>query len=110
MSRLPNGKFRPGKSGNPATQWGPDNPPPRSPGRPRKNAWLNELEDKLDEDPQLRVRLARRLLDIAESGKDGDALKALEIIENRAGSGPLQNRVEFVKILVEADSHPPEFE
>ena len=44
------GRWLPGQSANPATKWGPDNPPPKSPGRPKRDAWVTELEERL-EDP-----------------------------------------------------------
>ena len=47
------GRWRPGKSGHPDTQWSDDNPPPKSPGRPKKDAWLAELEGRLDLDPAM---------------------------------------------------------
>lgn len=76
------GRFAPGN--RLGTPFGPDNPPPRSPGRPRKGAWVRELEDRV-KDPRIRQGLADRLLKIALKGRDGDALKALQEIEDRTG-------------------------
>lgn len=91
--RRGDGRFAPGVSGNPETQWGPDNPPPKSPGRPKRDAWVTNLEQMLETDGRLRDALAARLAKIALKGKDSDALKAIDMIQNRVGGG-LIRRVE----------------
>ena len=85
------GRWRPGKSANPATQWGPDNPPPTSPGRPRRDAWLAELEERL-EDPRIRRALADRLLKVALKGSEKASLAAIAMVQDRVG-GPVIQRV-----------------
>ena len=88
--RNSDGSFAPGNQlGIP---FGPDNPPPRSPGRPKKGAWLRELEQRI-KDERIRQGLADRLLKIALKGRDGDALKALHEIQDRTGE-PVALRVE----------------
>jgi hypothetical protein len=72
--------------------FGPNNPPPRSPGRPKKGAWLRELEDRV-KDPRIRQGLADRLLKIALKGRDADALKALHEIQDRTGE-PIALRID----------------
>ena len=85
------GKWQPGKSGSPETKWGPSNPPPRSPGRPKKDAWLRELEGRL-EDPRIRQALADRLLKVALRGSEKAALTALAMVQDRTG-GPVVKRL-----------------
>ena len=87
------GRFAPGQSGNPDTQWGPDNPPPKSPGRPKKDAWVGNIERMLETDGRLGDALASRLAKIALQGRDSDALKAIDMIQSRVG-GPLPRRVD----------------
>jgi hypothetical protein len=87
------GRFAPGRSGNPDTQWGPDNPPPRSPGRPKKDAFVHELEERLEQTPDLRRALADGLIKIALKGSEQARLKALDMIQSRVG-GPLKQQVE----------------
>ncbi len=84
------GRFAPGN--RLGTPFGPHNPPPRSPGRPKKGAWVRELEDRV-KDPRIRQGLADRLLKIALKGRDGDALKALHEIEDRTGQ-PIALRID----------------
>jgi hypothetical protein len=86
------GRFLPERSGNPATQWGPERRPPKSPGRPKRSAWVAELEQRLREEPRLGQALADRVLKIALKGKDADALRAIQEIEDRTG-GPLKLKV-----------------
>ncbi len=86
------GRWVPGKSANPATQWGPNNPPPKSPGRPRKDAWVEELEDRLD-DPRIRQALADKLLRTALKGGERASLQAINLIQDRIG-GPVVRRVD----------------
>jgi len=88
--REPDGRFAPGQSGNPETQWGPGNPPPRSPGRPKKDAWLGEVERMLDEDGRIPKALASRLVSIALKGNDRDALRALELLQAHTGGPPIK--------------------
>lgn len=88
-SRNPDGTF--GK-GNPYRF---DADSPRSPGRPKKDAWVRSLEAQLEADPKLKEALSRRLLKIALSGRDGDAIKALDLIEDRAGGGPVVKQIEL---------------
>jgi hypothetical protein len=85
------GRFLPARSGNPATQWGPGNPPPRSPGRPKRSAWVKELESRL-ENGNVRQALADKLLKIALKGSDASALRAIQEIEDRTGQ-PIAARV-----------------
>ncbi len=87
------GRWQPGESANPETQWGPDNPPPKSPGRPKKDAWLGALEAMLAKDDRMSEALAGRLMKIALKGRDSDALRALELIQTRIG-GPVKQVVE----------------
>jgi hypothetical protein len=95
--REPDGRFAPGNTlGIP---FGPDNPPPKSPGRPPKGAWVRQLEQRLRSDPRISQALADRLLRIALKGRDGEALRAIQEIEDRTG-GPLKLRVDG---LSEAD-------
>ena len=65
--RDPKGRWLPGQSGNSSTRWSDDSPPPRSPGRPRKDAWIAQLEERLD-DPRMRQALADQLLKVALKG------------------------------------------
>lgn len=88
--RTPDGRFARGNSLG--TPFGPDNPPPRSPGRPRKDAWIAELEQRL-EDPRMRQALADRILRIALQGSERAALQAAQLIQDRVG-GPVTQRVE----------------
>ena len=89
--RNPDGRFAPGNNlGNP---WGPDNPPPRSPGRPRKDAWVRNLEQRLRSDERIGTALADRLIKIALKGRDNDALRAIQEVQDRVG-GPLKLRVD----------------
>jgi hypothetical protein len=89
--RNPDGRFAPGNSlGIP---FGPDNPPPKSPGRPRKGAWVKQLEQRLKSEPRIGIALADRLLKIALKGRDGEALRAIQEIEDRTG-GPLKLRID----------------
>lgn len=84
------GRFAPGnKLGVP---FGADNPPPRSPGRPKKDAWIAELEQRL-EDPRMRQALADRILKIALKGGEKAALQAVQLIQDRV-AGPLTQRLE----------------
>jgi hypothetical protein len=88
--RRPDGRFAPGNTlGIP---FGPDNPPPKSPGRPRKDAWVKELEARLEEKPELRQALADVLLKTALKGSERARLRALDMIEDRVG-GPVLHRV-----------------
>jgi hypothetical protein len=93
------GRWQPGESASPATQWGPENPPPKSPGRPRKDAWLGALEAMLAKDERVPEALAARLMKIALKGRDADALKALELMQNRIAGPPKQ------QIEAEVHSH-----
>ena len=86
------GRWVPGKSANPATQWGPNNPPPKSPGRPRKDAWVEELVGRLD-DPRIRQALADKLLRTALKGGERASLQAINLIQDRIG-GPVVRRVD----------------
>lgn len=89
--RRRDGRFAPGNTlGIP---FGPDNPPPKSPGRPRKDAWIKELEARLEEKPELRQALADVLLKTALKGSERARLRALDMIEDRVG-GPVLRRVE----------------
>jgi hypothetical protein len=89
--RQPDGRFAPGNNlGNP---WGPDNPPPKSPGRPRKDAWVRQLEQRLKSDDRIGVALADRLIKIALKGRDNDSLRAIQEVQDRVG-GPLKLRVD----------------
>lgn len=90
--REESGRWKPGSSGSPETKWGPGNPPPKSPGRPRKDAWLAELGDRLD-DPRIRKALADRLLKIALKGGERAALAAIGQIQDRVG-GPVVKRID----------------
>jgi hypothetical protein len=81
------GRFAPGKSGNPSTQWGAGNPPPRSPGRPKRDAWVGALERMIDADGRLAEAIAARIAKIALKGKDSDALKAMDMMQDRLGGG-----------------------
>ena len=85
------GRWLPGQSANPTTQWGPGNPPAKSPGRPKKDAWLCELEERL-KDPRLRQALAGRLLRIALKGGEKASLQAIGLIQDRVG-GQMVRRV-----------------
>jgi len=87
------GRFLPERSGNPETQWSRDNPPPKSPGRPKRSAWVKDLEKRLADEPRLGQALADRVLKIALKGKDSDALRAIQEIEDRTG-GPLKLKVD----------------
>lgn len=91
VERDASGRWLPGESANPATQWGPDNPPAKSPGRPKKDAWLAELETRL-EDPRLRQALADKLLKTALKGSERASLRAINLIQDRVG-GPIVRRV-----------------
>ncbi len=88
--RGPDGRFAPGN--NLGIPFGPDNPPPRSPGRPKKDAWVTELEARL-EDPRLRQAIADRLVRIVLKGGDQAAIRAAELIQDRV-AGPLTQRIE----------------
>jgi hypothetical protein len=88
--RLPDGRFAPGNSLG--TPFGPDNPPPRSPGRPKKDAWLYELEQR-PEDPRMRQAIADRILKIALKGSEKAALQAAQLIQDRV-AGPVTQRIE----------------
>ena len=91
------GRWRPGKSGHPDTQWSDDNPPPKSPGRPKKDAWLAELEGRL-EDPRVRQALADKLLRTALTGGERASLRAINLIQDRV-AGPLsQSLIADIKI------------
>ena len=85
------GRWLPGQSANPPTQWGPGNPPAKSPGRPKKDAWLGELEGRL-EDPRVRQALADRLLRTALKGGERASLQALSLIQDRVG-GPVVKKI-----------------
>ena len=85
------GRWLPGKSANEATKWGPDNPSPKSPGRPKRDAWLGELEERL-KDSRLREALAARVLHIALKGGERTALRALDMVQSRIG-GPVVARI-----------------
>jgi hypothetical protein len=86
------GRFAPGNDAGRSTRWGADNPPPKSPGRPRTDAWVSELKDQLEERPDLRKAIANRLLKIALKGSDQAALKAISVIEDRIG-GTVTTRI-----------------
>ncbi len=88
--RTPDGRFAPGNQLG--TPFGPDNPPPKSPGRPPKDAWLHELEQRL-EDPRMRQALADKLLKIALKGGERAFLQAIDMIQSRVG-GPVTQRIE----------------
>lgn len=114
--RYSDGRFAPGN--RLGTPFGPDNPPPKSPGRPKKGAWVRELEDRV-KDARIRQGLADRLLKIALKGRDGDALKALQEIEDRTGQ-PVALRIDGLSedelvarlaglLQLLADRLPPEF-
>ncbi len=98
--RAPDGRFAPGNTLG--TPFGPENPPPRSPGRPKKDAWVGALEAMLAKEDRMSDALAARLMKIALKGRDGDALKALEMIQTRVG-GPVTQRVE-AEVVSEARS------
>lgn len=85
------GRWLPGRSASPATQWGPGRPPAKSPGRPKKDAWLAELETRL-KDPRLRQALADRLLRTALKGGEKASLQAIGLIQDRVG-GQMVRRV-----------------
>ncbi len=106
------GRWEPGESANPETQWGPDNPPPKSPGRPKRDAWLGPLEAMLRKDERMGEALAGRLVKIALKGRDGDALRALELMQNRLTGPPKQQieaevRSEVRQIVVCGSTYPP---
>ena len=84
------GRWLPGQSANPTTQWGPDNPPAKSPGRPKRDAWLGELEERL-KDSRVRQALADKLLRTALKGGEKASLQALSLIQDRVG-GPVVRR------------------
>lgn len=86
------GRWLPGSSANPETQWSPDNPPPKSPGRPRRDAWIAELQERL-KDPRMRQALADKLLKTALKGSERASLRAIDLIQDRVG-GPVVRRVE----------------
>ena len=86
------GRWLPGRSANPETQWSKDNPPPKSPGRPRRDAWVAELQERL-KDPRMRQALADRLLKTALKGSERASLQAINLIQDRVG-GPVVRRVE----------------
>ncbi len=67
-------------------------PPPKSPGRPPRDAWLKELEQRL-EDPRMRQALADKLLKIALKGGERASLQAIDMIQSRVG-GPVTQRIE----------------
>jgi hypothetical protein len=79
------GRWQPGQSANPDTQWGPNNPPAKSPGRPKKDAWIQELEGRL-EDPRIRQALADKLLKTALKGSERASLQAISLIQVRAAN------------------------
>ena len=85
------GRWLPGRSANPTTQWGPDRPPAKSPGRPKRDAWLAEMEERL-KDPRIRQALADRLLTMALKGGERTALRAIDLIQDRVG-GPVVRRI-----------------
>lgn len=85
------GRWMPGHCGNPATMWGPDCPPPKSPGRPPKDAWVRELEERL-KDPRVRQALADRLLKTALKGTERASLQAIDLIQDRVG-GPVMRGI-----------------
>jgi hypothetical protein len=64
-----------------------------SPGRPRKDAWVLKLEQRLRSDERIGTALADRLIKIALKGRDGDALRAIQEVQDRIG-GPLKLRVD----------------
>ena len=86
------GRWKPGKSGSPETQWGPGYAPPKSKGRPRVDAWVTELKETLEANTDIRQAIASRLLRVALKGGDQAALKAIAMIEDRVG-GPVIKRV-----------------
>ena len=86
------GRWQPGQSGSPETKWGRDNPPPTSPGRPRKDAWIGELEHRL-EDERIRQAMADRLVKMALKGSERAALQAINLIQDRIG-GPVTKHIE----------------
>ena len=86
------GRWTSGQSANPGTQWGSDNPPPKSPGRPKRDAWVTELQERL-KDSRMRQALADRLLKTALKGSERASLQAINLIQDRIG-GPVVRRVE----------------
>jgi hypothetical protein len=87
------GRLLPGHAIGAQTRFGtPGNPPPKSPGRPKKGAWLRSLEARLAGEPRLGQALADRLLKIALKGPEGPALRAIQEIEDRTGE-PIGGRV-----------------
>jgi hypothetical protein len=88
------GRLLPGHSVGAETRFGTSgNPPPKSPGRPKKDAWVHELEDRLEGRPELRQAIADRLVKVALKGGEQAALKAIAMIQDRVG-GPLTHKVE----------------
>ena len=86
------GRWLPGQSANPERQWSAANPPPKSPGRPKRDAWVAELQERL-KDPRMRQALADRLLKTALKGSERASLQALNLIQDRVG-GPVVRRLE----------------
>ena len=84
------GRWR--ESGSPETRWGPGNPPPKSPGRPKKDAWVHELEHRLQDD-RMRQAIADRLLKVALTGGEKAALTAIQMVQDRVG-GPVTKHIE----------------
>ena len=87
------GRWKRGKSGSSATQWGPDNLPPKSKGRPTQEAWVAELKARLESRPELRQALADVLLKTALKGSETARLKALSMIADRV-EGPVTRKIE----------------
>ena len=87
------GRWKRGKSGSPATKWGPDNLPPKSKGRPKQEAWVAELKERLESRPELRQALADVLLKTALKGSETARLKALGMIADRV-DGPVTRKIE----------------
>ena len=90
--RDPNGRWLPGQSANAETKWGPKNPPPKSPGRPKRDAWVGALESRL-EDPRIAQALADQLLKVALKGGEKASLSAIGMIQDRVG-GPVKQQIQ----------------
>jgi hypothetical protein len=112
------GRLLPGHGVGAETRFGtPGNPPPKSPGRPKKDAWVTALERMIERDERLPEAFAARIAKIALRGRDADAWKALDMIQNRTG-GPVTQQIEATVdhsqqprriYIVQTDGTIPEF-
>jgi hypothetical protein len=89
-TRNPDGTFRPGHP----FRFTAEEPRP-GPGRPRKDAWVRELERLLEDDPGKGRAMAREVYRIATEGEDDKVrLAALKECQDRTG-GPVVKQIEL---------------